>query len=147
MLCLWSLVSAFMFTKLNPNRIIWQRLTQQRPSTCKTPSHPDGSCSATTCGVMEDLCGLITSATHLGNRFDQVCTQLSATTSGVSPCPPQAASLPAPVNVSSSSRKPFISIPARYSGGLGQCGQFLYQCSLENLSPLIYPGWNMYMTL
>lgn len=49
-----------------------------------------GNHEQTLCEVMEALRGLIASATHLGNRLDQVCTQLSATTSGASPSPPQA---------------------------------------------------------
>lgn len=87
--------------------------------------------------VMEALRGLIGSFMHLGNRLDQVCTQLSAATSGASPSPPQAAPLPAPVDVPPSPHEPFIPIPARYSGELGQCGQFLYPVSWSTHLPWV----------
>ena len=74
---------------------------------------------------MEALRGLTTSVTQLGSRLDKVCSQLSQ----VDPSPPHPAPQPAQVEVPSSSREPFILIPARYSGELGQCGQFSHQCS------------------
>lgn len=77
---------------------------------------------------METLQQLTTSVTQLDGRLDQVATQLSSlTTPGSSPPPPPAAS-PGPPPLLP--REPFIPIPARYTGDLGTCSQFLHQCSL-----------------
>ena len=67
--------------------------------------------------------GLTTGCTNLGNCMDQLQTQLSAGASGATPSQP--APPPAPVDPTPTSCEPFIPIPARYSGELGQCGQFL----------------------
>ena len=82
--------------------------------------------------VMETLQQLTTSVTQLDGRLDQVATQLSSlTTPGSSPPPPPAASSGTPPGPPPLlPREPFIPIPARYTGDLGTCSQFLHQCSL-----------------
>ena len=81
---------------------------------------------------METLQQLTTSVTQLDGRLDQVATQLSSlTTPGSSPPPPPAASSGTPPGPPPLlPREPFIPIPARYTGDLGTCSQFLHQCSL-----------------
>lgn len=51
------------------------------------------------CEVMEALRGLTASVTNLGNRLDQVYTQLSVAVSRDGPPPPNAAPLTAPMDV------------------------------------------------
>ena len=80
--------------------------------------------------VMEARQQLTTSVTQLDGQLDHVATQLtSVMTTDSSPLQstPPAAS---PGSQSLLPREPFIPIPARYSGDLGTCSQFLHQCSL-----------------
>lgn len=91
--------------------------------------------------IMDKLLHLSTSMTQLDQRLNQVATQLSALADPVPPSsppvpvPPEAASPAQPYNP----REPFIPTPDRYSGELGSCSQFLYQCSLVfDQQPLTY---------
>uniref|UniRef100_A0A8D3CPA5 CCHC-type domain-containing protein n=1 Tax=Scophthalmus maximus TaxID=52904 RepID=A0A8D3CPA5_SCOMX len=80
--------------------------------------------------VMEALQQLTTSVTQLDGRLDHVATQLTSVMTTDS-FPPQSTPPAAPPGSQSLlPREPFITIPARYSGDLGTCSQFLHQCSL-----------------
>lgn len=80
--------------------------------------------------VMDNLQQLATSVAQLGGRMDAVANQLSTLSTAPDPPPPaMPAQQPAPVPIQIP-REPYIPIPARYSGNLGTCAQFLHQCSL-----------------
>lgn len=83
--------------------------------------------------IMDSLQELNTNFSQLSARLDQVTTHLA----NMAPPPAQdqtQATAPAspavPVNQPPLPREPFIPTPPRYSGEVGQCGQFLHQCKL-----------------
>lgn len=76
--------------------------------------------------VMEHLQHIATSLMQLGGQLDTLKDQLT---------PSSGAATPATVahqqaNPAPPAREPYIPIPARYSGDLGNCSQFLRQCNL-----------------
>ena len=82
--------------------------------------------------IMDNLHRLSAGVSQLGSRLDQVSTHLlAAPSSAFAPAP---ASPPAPnsapVPPFNHPCEPFIPTPARYSGVLGTCSQFLHQCLL-----------------
>lgn len=80
--------------------------------------------------IMDNLQQLATSVAQLDGRMDTVAGQLSTLPTAPEPTPPaMPAPPPAPVPIQLP-REPYIPIPARYSGNLGTCAQFLHQCSL-----------------
>lgn len=79
--------------------------------------------------VMEHLQQLTTSVTRLGGQLGDIRDQLTSPAAPADPPLPPLAANP-PVNTTPQAREPYIPIPARYSGDLGTCAQFLHQCSL-----------------
>lgn len=91
---------------------------------------------------LDTLQQLTASMNQLSSGFEAVLSQGAA--SATSPvAPPPAAAAPATTPPTTSGLQPcepYISVPARYSGDLGTCPQFLFQCSLVfNQQPAIYP--------
>lgn len=92
--------------------------------------------------IVDSLHRLNTSFSELSTRLDQVSAGLAA----AHPPPTQAQAPPAQVPVAASPdvqpavpREPFIPTPARFSGEIGLCGQFLHQCMLVfDQQPLTY---------
>lgn len=82
--------------------------------------------------IMDKLLHLSSSMTQLDDRMNQVSTQLSSRAAPVpSPDPPVHPPAPAASpTLPSHPCEPYIPTPARYSGEIGQCSQFLHQCSL-----------------
>ena len=71
--------------------------------------------------VLEHLRELTTSVTQLNRRMDSLTDLLTPSTPSAEPPPPPQPPEP---------YIPYIPIPARYSGDLGTCAQFLHQCLL-----------------
>ena len=99
--------------------------------------------------IMDTLQRLASRVTQLESRLDQVSTHLLSPPAPAPDSDPTLDSAPdstadsapdsAPVLPSNHPCEPFIPTPARYSGVLGTCSQFLHQCSLVfDQQPLTY---------
>ena len=89
--------------------------------------------------IMETLRDLSTGVSQLGGRLEEVVTTVSRMASPATPPAPPPAPVDHSVPPPTLSRKTFIPTPARYSGELGTCGQFLHQCTLVfEQQPLTY---------
>ena len=91
--------------------------------------------------IMDILHCLSAGVSQLGSHLDQVSTHLLAAPSPASAPAPASPPAPnsAPVPPFNHPCEPFIPIPARYSGVLGICSQFLHHCSLVfDQQPLTY---------
>lgn len=90
--------------------------------------------------IMDSLRQLNANFAELSVRFDQITTHLVNANPPPVEVPPAQASAPAPAGSQHAQpREPFIPTPARYSGEIGICGQFLHQCQLVfDQQPLTY---------
>ena len=91
----------------------------------------------------EALRDLSTGMAQLGGRMEQLYSQFSlaapVSLHGPAVSPASDSSAAAPVSSPNQPREPCIPTPARYSGELGRCRQFLHQCSLVfEQQPLTY---------
>lgn len=90
---------------------------------------------------MENLEQLSANVNRLGNSLESVFTQLATMTPADPPPVPPLPVVASPTTTPHQPRKPYIPIPASYSGDLGICSQFLYQCSLVfSQQPATYPS-------